>query len=483
MEKIQPGNAMHIKDIEILGRLVSAIETDRLDAQFPSNAKGSMHAFYLGLEEIYRQRQPGQPSAHPALDEKILVDALDAWPMKDLLDFIMTKGNELPKLVHERLLEMVDSTATLGANAVLHLTDLEITLANKRGLKPREDLIAHFISSYGGRISLLRGLTQNLIKHFPSSELIDSALASHVPVHRMDKRSFHDVSTTSDLMMAVRYPKTLKACLQCLVEEGSEYKFQFFNDHANGRMPLWALNMYVEVLGHDQCLMQAGISLRDSYRAKMDNLDGVFRSFIEKFGASALLNTEAMRGDLEADEQKGVTSSFFKWYALNMQHDVPEYTDLAIPLVPAIIQETGKLPCSGFLISWKNCREPAIFLAEFLESVGARQSKKQGSPSIDRKFSDFEKILPAFDESLMHHTPATLVHGAFSPGAGLNEIALTIKSVLSIAGVEAVGKVLPSLSSTALHGICQLFGHTQHKQIMKIYPKASEFVMAVDLGL
>jgi len=75
------------------------------------------------------------------------------------------------------------------------------------------------------------------------------------------------------------------------------------------------------------------------------------------------------------------------------------------------------------------------------------------------------------------------VHGAFAPGAGLNEIALSIKSALVLAGVPAIAGVLPDLSSTALHGLCKQFGHQHHKELMRFYPKASEFVMAVDLGL
>lgn len=472
---------MHTKDTEILGRLISAIEANKLNEAFPSDAPGSCHAIYLGMREIYRQRQPGQ-SPHPALNEKIFIDALDAWPMKDLLHFIKSKGNDFPKLVHESLLQMVDSTASLGADAVTYLVNLEVTLAQKRGHKPREDLITHFISSYGGRISLLRALSPILIEHFPKSEPIDAALAQHVPVHKMADQSFVDVSTSSDLMMAVHYPRTLRACLECLVESDSEYKFQFFRDHANGRMPKWALSMYVEVLGLEECLEQAGQCLRGSYRASMDFLEEPLRHYVEQFGAIELLNTTAMREDLESDERNGVTSAFFKWYASRLPYEVPEYTELAIPLVPGMIREDGKLPCSGFLIAWKQSRPEELFLAEFLESVSSRHPKKNNS-SAGSIFRDFEQFLPPFDDSTTRHAPSSLVHGAFAQGASLNEVALTIRSVLAMTEVQAIGKVLPTLSSTALRGLCQLMGHTRHNEIMKTYPKASEFVMAVDLGL
>lgn len=474
---------MHTKDIEILSDLVAAIQSGSIDERFPSDRKGSVHAIYLGLKEIYRQRHPHESAVHPALTEKVLVDTLDAWPMKDLLNFIKIKGNELPKLVHERLLGMVDSTATLGADAVLHLVDLEMTLAKKRGAKPREELIAHFIGSYGGRINLMRGLTRGLIEHFPESKLIDAALAGHVPVHRMKDRSFFEISTCSDLLLSVHYPQTLRACLECLVEEDSEHKFQFFNDHASGRMPAWALSLYVELLGHDECLEQAGRCFKANYRDSIDGVRGPFESYIEQFGSSALINTEAMVEELEMDEQRGMTSSFFKWYAQRMPIDVPEYTERAIPLVPAMIKEDGKLPCSGFIFAWKNSRSPELFLAEFLEALGVRQTQKGSVNPMTRNFQDFEKLLPVFDESVSKHSPAALVHGAYSPGSGINEICIAIKAALVMAGIPAIGKVIPTLSPVALRGLCQSFGPKQHAELMRVYPKASEFVMAVDLGL
>lgn len=471
---------MHPKDEAILNLLARSIESGKLSEDFPPSFKGCFYAFALGLK--YAQQNPkGGP--YPNIRQIELVQAMDSWSDSSLLSFIQKKGDSFPQLVHDALLEKISSTASLGANAVLYLTDKEVSLSKRMNRQPREDLVVRYISTYGGRISLISDLTAILKQSFPASDRIDEALSRHVPVHQIGDRSFNMVARSSDLFNAVPgYRKTLKAHLKCLHEHGSEHVAQYFMDAALGAVQQDIIDIHVDVLGHSATLELAGSALARAYRGALPGAGESFLRFVKVFGINELLNTEAMRNDFELDEIAKRPSCFIKWYARNVTTDIAELTDMAIPLAASMIVDDGVLPCQAFMGAWIKARDPSEFLADFLAALANRMARTGYVGAADKKFQELANHGLRNKDGSLEISVRSLVHAAYG-SVGFNELAISIKAAISTAGFQALSRVLPDPTSQSLRGFALYSDPKDHSDLMSAYPKSGEFVMGVDLGL
>lgn len=457
---------MRTSDFEILERLHDSIHRGDLEIAFPEGLKSTRRAYQLGLMTTTR---PFRNLDFGNFEKSKILEAIDAWSMKSLKQFITWEGDQIPRIVYDHLLGMVDSTAELGAQAVVYLVKEEEDLSRNYGYKPREELVAHFIETYTGRINILPDLANTLKENFPESSRIDIALAKQVVVHQLGERTKDDIFRNSDFLSVVSaYPKTLRAHLQCLKSHGSDMIYQYLDDGDIHGLKPDMLEAYIDCLGYEAMAERSRGIVIASCRSGFSNPALTFHTLLERFGDEIFTDNGALLQEIRRLNEGAPPSEFTKWYIKEMPVAVDSLIEMLLPAAPILISKYKVIPKNEFIHEWRKNLDAATFVHSVLGSLGSLRGE-----------------IDASDDPGFHGTGdiERAIEFSFDPSNKNNEESRCVRYALDLVAFEDIKSLVKKIPYETLCQWADTLPSSQRQDFLKVFPQASSHVIGIDLGI
>jgi hypothetical protein len=469
-------------------RLEQSIRNSTVSVDFPPEDSLTFAVF---AEVIRRQQKAiGKPrlsSEHHELDLQPLVEAMAQWSERDKWSFINHRCDSVPLFVYTKLLDLIDSTETLGQSAVVSLIDKEIEFGQMLNLPPSADRVAKWINTYTGRIDLLPAITRSIKSVFLRSEVIDLALASKVPAYIIGRSSFNAVARDSDFFMVVEYPHTFKAYLEYFAKTTVDVDAisLFFRDqyHSSNSVPLQYVEAYEAVLGEEMVVELFAQNLITSDQHSSDGPLKAFMLAFERYGEPRMLATPQFKAMLLEAQSK--LPGLFAWIfsqSSQLSELAPELHAQCIQRLPEIMTRHQLNPSGSIMEAGVKLMGGEAFIRHYLMSL--RQALKQDVAG-HRDWRFFKQNLKnAGYDDISTMTDLQLIDYAYaiSPAAA-PMLATQIKNVCYFAGLKEMAKVASGLGSEAAEGLLRASPVNEHQLIVELFPQARAARLETELGL
>lgn len=457
---------MRNSDFEILERLHDSIHRGDLDIAFPEGLASTRRAFQLALMTTTR---PVRNLVFGELEKLRILEAIDAWSMKSLKQFITSEGDQIPSVVYDHLLGMVDSTADLGAQAVVYLVREEEDLSRRYGYKPREQLIAHFIETYPGRINMLPDLAKTLKENFPTSSRIDKALAKQVVVHQLGERTKNDIFRNSDFLSVVSgYPETLRAHLQCLKSHCNDMVYQYLDDADIHGLKPDMLEAYIECLGYEAMVERSRRIVIASCRSGFSNPALTFHTLLDRFGDEIFTDNAALLEEIGRLNEGAPPLEFTKWYIKEMPVAVDSLVKMLLPAAPSLISKHKVIPKNDFIREWRKHQDATSFVQSVLGSI----SNQRGEIDV----SDDPEFQAAGDIE-------RAIEFSFDPNNKNSEESRCGRYVLDLVTFEDIKSLVKKIPYKTLCLWADTLPSSKRQDFLKVFPQAASHVIGIDLGI
>lgn len=468
-------------------KLVQSIRNSTVSVDFPPEHPLTF-AFFAQVI-LRQQKSIGKPwlsAEHREFDLQPLLEAIARWSDRDKWEFINHRCDSVPTFAYTKLLDLIDSTETLGQNAVVSLIDKEIELAQMLNLPPSADRVAKWINTYTGRIDLLPDITRSIKKVFVRSDVIDQALVSKVPAYIAGRTSFNAVARDSDFFMVAEYPRTFKAYLEYFAKTTVDVDAisLFFRDQYNSSrsVPLQYVEAYEAVLGEEMVteLFAQNLIPSDQYSG-----DGPLKAFMlafERYGEPRMLATPQFKAMLlEAPNKLPGLMTWIFSQSSQLSELAPELHAQCIQRLPEIMRKQLN-PSGSIMEAGVKLMGGEAFIRHYLTSL--RQALKQDVAGHrdwrffkqDLRNAGYEDILTMTDLQLIDYAYA------ISPAAA-PMLATQIKNVCYFAGLKEMAKVASELGSEAAEGLLRASPVDEHQLIVELFPQARAPRLETELGL
>jgi hypothetical protein len=469
-------------------KLVQSIRNATVSVDFPPEHPLTFAFFSQVI--LRQQKAIGKPwlsAEHREFDLQPLLEAITGWTDRDKWSFINHRCDSVPTFVYTKLLDLIDSTETLGQSAVVSLIVKEIELAQMLNVPPSADRVAKWINTYTGRIDLLPDITRSIKSVFVRSDGIDQALASKVPAYIAGRTSFNAVARDSDFFMVVEYPQTFKAYLEHFAKTTVDVDAisLFFRDQylSSRSVPLQYVEVYEAVLGEEMVTELFAQNLVHSDQHSGDGPQKAFALAFERYGEPRMLATPQFQAMLlEAqDKLPGLMTWIFS-QSSRLSEMAPELHAQCIQRLPEIMSRHRLNPSGSIMEVGVKLMGGETFIRHYLTSL--REALKQDVTSQrdwrlfrqDLRNAGYDDISTMTDLQLIDYSYAV------SPVAA-PMLATQIKNVCYFAGLTEMAKVASNLGSQAAEGLLRGSPIDQHQLIVELFPQARAARLETELGL